>query len=409
MTGHDTQQPERGSKQFSWGKTAFILGSVLVGGFVLYKVTKPMLVSLAMHIVNSQKKDRDTGDEMRTVAVEAEKVVTTTMPKHINTIGELKANRSVVLRPEISGIVSEILCKEGTEVRKGDILIKLDDKQLQADYRTHKAQYDYSKTEFERYEKMRSSGAGSGKDYDKVRGEMNTYKARKERSEADLEKTKICAPFDGVVGLIDVHEGAYVNPQQQQGLSTLVDASVIKVTFGIPGKFVNEVGVGQTIQMKVDACKGRTFRGIVEAVDSHVDPSTNTVSLRASVPNDDGALKAGLFASISLIIGEQSGTITVDEAAVDRMGEQEFVWIVDRGRARRVPILTGARERGRIEVIAGLKEGQTVVTAGQLRLVDGIWVKITNMGSQVVPAPKEGEGTAPQEGEAVAPHAEAAA
>lgn len=408
MADHDRQQSDHGSKQFSIRKAAFVLGGALVGGFVLYKVTKPMLVSLALHIVNSQKKGQDTGEGTRTIAVEAEKVIATTMPKHINTIGELKANRSVVLRPEISGIVSEILCKEGTEVKKGDVLIKLDDKQLQAEYRTHKAQYDASKTEFERYEKMRASGAGSGKEYDKVKGDMNTYKAKKETYEANLEKTKIRAPFDGVVGLIDIHEGAYVNPQQQQGLSTLVDASVIKVTFGIPGKFVNDIGVGQAVQMKVDACKGRVFRGIVEAIDSHVDPSTNTVSVRASVPNDDGALKAGLFASVSLIIGEQSGTITVDESAVDRMGEQEFVWIIDRGRARRVPILTGARERGRIEVIAGLKEGQTVVTAGQLRLTEGVWVRITNMEAQAAPASK-GEDAASQKGEAAAPSAAAAA
>lgn len=397
MDENNRQQPGRSLGQSPWKKIALISGSVLIGGFVLYKVTKPMVVSLAMHIVSSQKKNQDANDDPRTVAVEVEKVTLSTMPKHINTIGELKANKSVVLHPEISGIVSEILCKEGTEVKKGDVLIKLDDKQLQAEYRMHKAQYDAAKTEFERHEKMRSSGAGSGRDYDKVKSEMNMTKARKESSEANLEKTKICAPFDGVVGLIDVHEGAYVNPQQQQGLSTLVDASVIKVTFGIPGKFVNEVGVGQTIQMKVDACKGRLFRGIVEAVDSHVDPSTNTVSLRASVPNDDGALKAGLFASISLIVGEQSGTITVDEAAVDRMGEQEFVWIVDRGRARRVPILTGARERGRIEVIAGLKEGQTVVTAGQLRLTEGVWVKIANAESQPAMPTEPGAELAPSE------------
>lgn len=408
MADHDRQQSDHGSKQFSIRKAAFVLGGALVGGFVLYKVTKPMLISLALHIVNSQKKGQDTGEGTRTIAVEAEKVIATTMPKHINTIGELKANRSVVLRPEISGIVSEILCKEGTEVKKGDVLIKLDDKQLQAEYRTYKAQYDAAKTEFERYEKMRASGAGSGKEYDKVKGDMNTCKAKKEACKANLEKTEIRAPFDGVVGLIDIHEGAYVNPQQQQGLSTLVDASVIKVTFGIPGKFVNDIGVGQAVQMKVDACKGRDFRGIVEAVDSHVDPSTNTVSVRASVPNDDGALKAGLFASVSLIIGEQSGTITVDESAVDRMGEQEFVWIIDRGRARRVPILTGARERGRIEVIAGLKEGQTVVTAGQLRLTEGVWVRITNMEAQAAPASK-GEDAASQKGETAALSAAAAA
>lgn len=385
MADHNRQEEhnsmETGSGgNFPWGRIAFIAGSVIVIGFGLYRVTKPMLLSLAQHIVNNQKKAQETGEDFNKVAVEAEKVTCITMPKHVNTIGELKANKSVIIHSEINGLIKEILFKEGTEVKKGDLLIKFEDEQVQARVKSAKARFKAANAEFERYEKMRKAGAGSGREYDKAKGEMNTAKGELGVAEAEVKKTEIRAPFDGVIGLIDINEGAYVDIRQD--LVTLVDLTPMKVKFGIPGKFVNEVGVGQTIQMKVDACRGRLFRGIVEAVDSHVDPSTNTVSLRASVPNDDGALKSGLFASVSLIIGEQSETITVDEAAVDRMGEQEFVWIVDRGRARRVPILTGAREHGRIEVIAGLKEGQTVVTAGQLRLTEGRWVKITNMESQ---------------------------
>jgi membrane fusion protein (multidrug efflux system) len=156
------------------------------------------------------------------------------------------------------------------------------------------------------------------------------------------------------------------------------------VKFGIPGKFVNDVGVGQVVELKVDACKDRVFKGTVEAVDSHVDSTTNSIALKASIPNEDGVLKSGLFATVSLVVGEQGDTITVDESAVERQGEQEYVWTVDRGKARRTSILTGARYRGRIEVVAGLREGQVVVTAGQLRLSEGKPVKVVRSGDLLV-------------------------
>lgn len=366
-------------KMFQKSKVIKIISIFLVIGlisFVFMRISRPILISFANYILRSEKEDTEDYYS-RIVTVEAEKVQSLTMPKHINTVGELKANASVVIHSEINGRISEIVFVEGTEVKKGDLLIKFDDEQFQAELRSYEAQYQAAKTEFARYEKMRASGAGSGREYDKALADMNITKSKMEVAAAQLKKTEIRAPFEGMIGIIDVGPGSFV--QTNQELVTLVDQTPIKVKFGIPGKFVNDVGIGQAVELKVDACKDRIFRGIVEAVDSHVDPTTNSVSLRASIPNEDGVLKAGLFASVSLVVGEQGGTITVDEAAVERMGEQEFVWVVDRGKARRVGILTGSREHGRIEVIAGLKEGQVVVVAGQLRLSEGRWVKVTNM------------------------------
>ncbi|MDR1208102.1 MAG: efflux RND transporter periplasmic adaptor subunit [Holosporales bacterium] len=357
-------------------KVALILS--LVGGatYALVRISKPLLISFATWLLRSQPREEDDYYS-REVTVEAERVLSATMPKHIDTIGELKANASVILHSEVSGCIKEIHFIEGSNVKKGELLIKLDDDIHQAEFRAHKSQYEAAKAEFERQEKIRSSGAGSIRDYDKAHAEMNAGKAKMESSEAQLRRTEIRAPFEGVIGIIDICEGAFVQPNQE--LVTVVDQTPIKVKFGVPGKFVNDVGVGQSVELRVDAHKDRVFRGTVEAVDSYVDSSTNCVALRASIPNEDGALKAGLFASVSLIIGLQGETITIDESAVERMGEQEYVWVVDRGKARRVPILTGSRERGRIEVIAGLKDKQVVVTSGQRGLSDGRYVKVVNM------------------------------
>jgi membrane fusion protein (multidrug efflux system) len=310
------------------------------------------------------------------IAVETEEVKSVVMPKYVNTIGELKADKSVVIHSEINGKIDKISFSEGTNVAKGALLIKFDDKQAQAELRLRRAKLEMAQIEYLRYKKMRASDAGSEKEMDKATAEFNMATAEVEAAEANLQKTEVRAPFDGTIGLIDVGVGAYVQPNQD--LVTLVDQNSIKVKFGVSGKYVNDVGVGQTVELRVESCKNRVFNGIVEAVDSHVDSSTNNISLRAAVSNEDGALKAGLFSDVMLVIGEQGETITVDEAAIERIGEQEFVWIVDRKKARRLGILTGARYRGRVEVIAGLKPGQIVVVAGQLRLYEGAWVRSIN-------------------------------
>jgi membrane fusion protein (multidrug efflux system) len=357
----------------------------IVGGttYALVRISRPLLISFATWILRTQPQEEDDY-YTREVTVEAERVTSSTMPKHIDTIGELKANASVILHSEISGCINEILFIEGSKVKKGELLIKLDDDIHQAEFRAHKAQSEAAQAEFERQVKIRSSGAGSMREYDKALAEMNAAKAKMESSQAQIRRTEIRAPFDGVIGIIDICEGAFVQPNQE--LVTVVDQTPIKVKFGVPGKYVNDVGVGQSVELRVDAHKDRKFKGTVEAVDSYVDSATNCVALRASIPNEDGALKAGLFASVSLTIGLQGETITIDESAVERMGEQEYVWCVDRGKVRRVPILTGSRERGRVEVIAGLKDKQVVVTSGQRGLSDGRYVKVVNM--ELEPDPK---------------------
>ncbi|MDR1597791.1 MAG: efflux RND transporter periplasmic adaptor subunit [Holosporales bacterium] len=362
------------------GSLSFVKIGVLLAviggiGFSLVRVSRAPLQKFARWILTTDERS-DEDHLSREISVEVERVVSTSMPKHINTIGELKANASVVIHSEINGGVQKIHFVEGSEVKKGDLLIKLNDDLYQTGVRENEAMYAAAKAEFERLEKIRAAGAGSVRELDKARADMNVYAAKLDSANAQLKRTEIRAPFDGVIGLIDISEGSYVRHEQE--LVTIVDQTPIKVKFGIPGKFVNDVGVGQAVELKVDAYKDRIFRGTVEAVDSYVDSATNCIALRASIPNEDGMLKAGLFASVSLIIGIQGETITIDESAIERMGEQEFVWVVERGRARRVPILTGARERGRVEVIAGLTTKHVVVTSGR-GLSDGRYVRIVNM------------------------------
>jgi len=162
-------------------------------------------------------------------------------------------------------------------------------------------------------------------------------------------------------------------------LVTVVDNTSVKAIFKVPEKNVHDVGVGQVAEIKVGAFKKQVFIGSVEAVDAKIDMESHSLQVKASIPNPDGLLREGLFADVSLIVGEKGNTMSVDESAVDRLGEREFVWVVTRGRADRRPILTGTRENGKVEIVAGLQPNEIVVTSGQLKLSDGVKVKISNM------------------------------
>ena len=152
----------------------------------------------------------------------------------------------------------------------------------------------------------------------------------------------------------------------------------MKTDFKIPEKFVHEVGVGQFAEIRIDAFKDRIFHATVEAVDSKVDPDSHSLQLRASTANDNNDLMAGLFANVSLIIGERGNTAMVDEAAIMREGTIEFVWVVEKGKARRKAVKTGVREKNMVEIVTGVGQGEIVVTSGHTRLNDGIRVKVVN-------------------------------
>lgn len=361
---------------FKYKNLIYLLVVIFIGCYAFFKISRPIIVSFAHFILRSEQ-STDNDFVPREVTVEAEKVVSSVMPKHISTVGELKANKVIVIRAEMASRIKEVLFKEGSLVTKGDLLIRLDDAQAQADLRARKAKMEAAQAELTRYERMKKGGISSDREYEKALAELNIARSEVEMSEAQLRKTEIRAEFDGTIGLMLLDVGASVQPNQD--LVALVDSTPIKVKFGVPGKFINDVGAGQKVIVKVDACKDTEFIGFVDAVDSIVDASTNSISVKASVPNEDGLLKAGLFAKVTLITGEQGETITVDESAIERMGEQEYVWLVERKKAKRAGILTGSRFNGRIEVVAGLKSGQVVVTAGQLKLTESAWVKITNM------------------------------
>jgi membrane fusion protein (multidrug efflux system) len=375
----------------------FLVLTIVVGflstWIILFKVAKPITRSICNVILQDDLLENASEKQERVKVVQAETVTLGTMSKRINTVGRLRANAMVVIKSEMSGRIVEIPFVEGGEVKEGDVLVKFDDSDLQAELKQAEGELMLRQADFERINTLHGQKIESVKKMDEARASLTISQGKVESAKAKLAKTVIKAPFSGKIGLIDVSKGAFI--QAGQELVTLVDTTSVKVDFKVPEKFVNEVGVGQVADIKVGAFKEQNFQATVEAVDSKVEAESHSISVRATIPNEDNVLKPGLFANVSLIIGEKGQTVQVDEMAVDREGEIEFVWIVNRGTADRVRVLTGARENGKIEIVAGLQEGQIVVTDGQFKLSPGCKVKINNF--EKTPDDATSEETSKQE------------
>lgn len=320
--------------------------------------------------------------------VEAVKVVPGTISKRIQTVGKLRPNNIVVIKSETNGRITEIPVKEDSEVKQGDILFRFDDADAKAELQDAEAQLVLRETAFKRMSALKLKNVTSGKDYDEAKAGFEMAKAKIETAKAHLSKTVIKAPFGGIVGLIEPSPGAYV--QAGQELTTIVDNNPMKVDFKIPERNLHEAGKGQGIEVRLDGFPDQVFGATVEAIDSKVDAQSHSISMRASVPNPNGLLRGGMFANLSLIVGEKGGTILVPESAVEREGDIEYVWIVRRGKASRRKVLTGIKENNKVEISGGLSPDEIVVTDGQMRLgSDNHPVKMMNLNEDGSEKPKE--------------------
>ncbi len=314
----------------------------------------------------------------RLVNVEALPAKVGTMTKRVTAVGRTKANEFVVIKAEIHARLKEILFTEGGTVTKDQEIIRFENDDVQAELQAAEADLFLAQANFDRTSKLHEQKLGSAKEFDKDKGTLDSARARVAVAKAKLEKTVIKAPFSGQIGIVkeDINVGAFV--QSGAELVTLVQTNPMKIDFKVPEKFVHDVGAGQSAEIRIDAFKDRVFLATVEAVDSKVDPDSHSLAIRATTDNDNNELFAGLFANVSLIIGERGNTVMVDEAAIVREGTIETVWVIEKGKARQKLVKTGVHEKNTVEIIAGINQGEIVVTTGQQRLQNGIRVKVVN-------------------------------
>jgi membrane fusion protein, multidrug efflux system len=306
--------------------------------------------------------------------VEGIKVSASVAERELSAVGTLSANESVVIVAEIAGRVQEIRFSEGQSVKAGQVLVRLDQAVLSAQRDRAQAALVLSRANLKRTEALFDEEAMSQRERDESTAKWKLDEADLRLAEAQLAKTEIRAPFAGVVGLRSVSQGAYMQPGQP--IATLTDTDPLKVDFRVPERFSEQVKAGLAVQVGVDAVPGRVFSGSVYAVDPQVDVNGRSLMARARVANKEGLLKPGMFARIVLILEQRQEALMIPEEALVPRGAAQMVYKVVDGKVEIVPVVTGMRQKGRVEVVQGLKPGDTVITAGQIKVQPGMPVTV---------------------------------
>jgi membrane fusion protein (multidrug efflux system) len=312
-------------------------------------------------------------------SVEAVQVTTAQMSKAITAVGSLRSDESITVRPEVAGRVAFIGFQEGQRVPKGATLLRLDPAINQAEVQQAQANLTLAKAKYERALELQGKGFISGQAKDEAENNLKVGEAALALANARLAKTEIKAPFSGVIGLRSISVGDYV--KEGADMVNLESIDALKVDFRVPEIYLKQVSVGQTLQVTLDALPGKIYEGKVFAINPLVDAAGRAIVIRAQVKNTDTALRPGMFARVRLFTKTVDDALVLPEQALVPQGEDQYVFRIVDGKANRVKVVTGQRRDGMVEITGGIAAGDTVVSAGQLKLRDGSPVAIAGAGA----------------------------
>ncbi len=302
-------------------------------------------------------------------AVEVIQLKPSTVQEDLQAVGSLQSNESVILRPEVSGRISAIGFKDGQIVRKGQMLIALDNSLNAAEVAQMQAENDLALANLRRSEDLASRKFISSSAQDTAASNAQVADAKLKLAQARLSKMRIVAPFDGVVGIRGVSLGDYV--KDGTDLVNVEDVRTLKVDFRLPERNLSQIKVGQRIDVLADALPGEHFSGDIDAINPRIDANGRSLEIRARMQNLGGKLRPGMFVRVRVIVGERANALLVPEEAIVPEGGEFFVYKIVEGQARRAPVKIGVRRDAKVEIVEGLAAGDRVVTAGMRLSRDG--------------------------------------
>jgi len=306
----------------------------------------------------------------------------------LEALGNARANESVDISTKLSNIVTAITFRDGERVKRGQVLVRLDDAQARADVAAAQAALTESESQYNRSRELLDTQALSRSSFEQLEATLKSNRARLGAAQARLEDTVIRAPFSGRVGLRRVSVGTLISPGDV--ITTLDDTSVIKLDFSVPENFLASVREGLSIRASAPAFPGRSFTGSVSSIDSRVDMNTRSVTVRALLANEDGVLKPGMFLNVSLANDERDALVIPEEALTPE-AERQYVFVVVDGKVSRREVRIGGRRPGSVEVLAGLSAGERVIVEGTQKVREGASVHATERAAEVLPEDVSGE------------------
>lgn len=293
-----------------------------------------------------------------------------------NLTGTLLPDEEVDLAFETSGKIIGIYFEEGARVKKGELLAKINDRPLQAQLLKLQAQKKLTDEKEFRQRQLLDRDAISRESYDQVATELQSIEADIMLIEARIAETELRAPFDGVVGLRMISEGAYATTQTK--IIRLVKTDPLKIEFSIPERYAGEVTPGFPITFNIDGFQN-SFDAKVYAIDPKVDINTRTILVRALYPNTKEKLKPGRYARITALLSQIDDAVSIPTEALIPEMEGEKVFILNNGKAQERKVTTGIRTESQIQIRTGLNFGDTLLTSAILQLRNDIPVQLDTL------------------------------
>ncbi len=358
------------------------------GGLAYFQtVTKPAMIKGFI---------QKAGQPTSSVAAAAAKSETWTPT--LTAIGSLRATQGVEIAPQVGGVVRAIRFESSQDVKKGTPLVEIDDSTEQADLKANQAALVNTQTTLERQSKLVSGGNTTQASLDQATAARDQAAAAVERTKAIIAQKRIVAPFDGRLGIRRIDIGQYVSPGTP--MVTLQQLDPIYVDFQSPEQNFAQLAVGQIINLTVDAFAGRTFKGKIKFLDARISTDTRNFLVRGEIENDDKKLLPGMFANVSVSAGAPRQVVTLPRTAIvySLYGDSVYVLKTPAPKAGEAQAATpqtasspqddqlyeverrfvrvGETQGDRIEMVEGVKAGETVVTEGQVKLFPGMRVRI---------------------------------
>jgi membrane fusion protein (multidrug efflux system) len=311
-------------------------------------------------------------------SVEVLQVATTRLVDDTQAVGTLVSHQSVMLRPEVSGRVVQLAFADGAVVRRGQVLVRLDDVLQQAELSQAQAQLSIARANHKRNQELVAQNFVAQRVLDESRAALQVAEAQVELAQARLARMRLVAPFDGTVGIRNVHLGDYVKD----------DTSVLYVDFRLPERYQSRLNKGQSVAVALDALPGKDYTAKVLAIDPLVDADGRSLLVRAVLPAGSGAvLRPGMFARVTVVFAANEHAVMVPEEAVVPVAGKQMLFRLQAAAdpaqppvAKQVEVALGLRRDGKVQILQGIAAGDSIVVAGQQRLrKDGMPVRVVNL------------------------------
>jgi membrane fusion protein, multidrug efflux system len=316
------------------------------------------------------------------------------VPRFATGIGSLQAVHQVTITPEVGGRITAIQFTAGAWVKEGDPLVQINDEPERGDLANFEAQARMAAIEVQRSQALRDRQYGSQQQVDKDQMTLDQARAGIVKTNAIIAQKLIRAPFKGRLGIRQVELGQYVNPGAP--IVTLTDLKHLYVNFTLPSTMRNEIRLDQDVDITADSFPGRTFKAKITTIEPQIRADTRTLAIQATLPNPDEALLPGMFVNAAVVLPAQPDQVVLPETAVDYTLYGDSVYVVREDgqdasgkpvlKAFRMPVKTGTRWEGKVALLSGVKPGDQVVAAGQVKLQNGAAVVVTGNPPPQIPA-----------------------